>query len=124
MIRRRGHRWLPQERFEIQRLPEISYWRIGDGIFGDRLTFFSANTVSALKFDRSEEDLSELGFRRNTHPGLPAVGWTGDPVMNLPWTQAGLPTLCLPAGESAEGLPMGLQVAGRFGQDGSTTEYS
>ena len=68
-----------QERFEIQRLPEISYWRIGDGIFGDRLTFFSANTVSALKFDRSEEDLSDLGFRTNTHPGLPAVGWTGDP---------------------------------------------
>ena len=68
-----------QERFEIQRLPEIGYWRIGDGILGDNLTFFSANTVSALKFDRSEEDLSELGFRRNIHPGLPAVGWTGNP---------------------------------------------
>ena len=38
---------------------------------------------------------------------------TGDPVMNLPWSQAGLPTLALPAGE-AEGMPIGLQlVAGR-----------
>lgn len=68
-----------QERFEIHRLPEISYWRVGDSILGDNLTFFSANTLSALEFDRSEYDLVDLGFRRNTHPGLPAVGWTGDP---------------------------------------------
>lgn len=38
---------------------------------------------------------------------------TGDPVMNLPWTQAGLPTLSLPAGRTDSGLPLGLQVAGR-----------
>lgn len=36
---------------------------------------------------------------------------TGDPVMNLPWTQAGLPTLSLPCGVNASGLPMGLQLA-------------
>ena len=70
---------LYQERAEIQRLPEISYWRVGDSILGDNLTFFSANTLSALEFDRSEEDLSELGFGRNIHPGLAAVGWTGTP---------------------------------------------
>ena len=39
---------------------------------------------------------------------------TGDPVMNLPWTQAGLPTLGVPSGRNAEGLPMGLQLSGRF----------
>jgi len=39
---------------------------------------------------------------------------TGDPVMNLPWTQAGLPTLGVPAGRNADGLPMGLQLTGRF----------
>lgn len=42
---------------------------------------------------------------------------TGDPIMNIPWTQGGLPTLCLPAGQNGEGLPLGLQVSGRFGQD-------
>lgn len=42
---------------------------------------------------------------------------TGDPVMNLPWTHAGLPALCLPAGQSADGLPMGLQIAGSLGDD-------
>jgi Asp-tRNA(Asn)/Glu-tRNA(Gln) amidotransferase A subunit family amidase len=42
---------------------------------------------------------------------------TGDPVMNLPWTHAGMPALCLPAGKNADGLPMGLQLAGGVGDD-------
>lgn len=51
-------------------------------------------------------------------PGPAPVGLdsTGDPVMNLPWTHAGVPTLCLPAWET-DGLPMGLQIAGLFGGD-------
>lgn len=39
---------------------------------------------------------------------------TGDPIMNLPWTQAGLPTLNLPSGRNAQGLPLGLQLAGAW----------
>ena len=39
------------------------------------------------------------------------LGSTGDPVMNLPWTHAGLPAVSLPCG-TLEGLPMGLQVVG------------
>lgn len=50
-------------------------------------------------------------------PAPEGLGWTGDPVMNLPWTQAGLPTLGLPSGTSAEGLPLGLQLAGRWYAD-------
>jgi Asp-tRNA(Asn)/Glu-tRNA(Gln) amidotransferase A subunit family amidase len=42
---------------------------------------------------------------------------TGSPLMNLPWTNAGLPTLALPSGEYADGLPMGLQLAAAFGAD-------
>ncbi len=42
---------------------------------------------------------------------------TGDPVMNLPWTHSGLPTVCLPAGTSEDGLPMGLQITGRWYAD-------
>lgn len=45
------------------------------------------------------------------------LGSTGDPVMNIPWTQAGMPALCIPAGRNEKGLPMGLQLAGRFGRD-------
>jgi Asp-tRNA(Asn)/Glu-tRNA(Gln) amidotransferase A subunit family amidase len=47
---------------------------------------------------------------------------TGDPVMNLPWTYAGLPTVSVPAagaGGSPTHLPLGLQIAGRYGEDGA-----
>jgi Asp-tRNA(Asn)/Glu-tRNA(Gln) amidotransferase A subunit family amidase len=42
---------------------------------------------------------------------------TGDPVMNLPWTHAGLPAISLPSGTNSEGLPLGLQVVGRWMDD-------
>lgn len=44
---------------------------------------------------------------------------TGDPVMNLPWTQAGLPAINLPAGKSRDGLPLGLQLVGNWYKDES-----
>jgi Asp-tRNA(Asn)/Glu-tRNA(Gln) amidotransferase A subunit family amidase len=42
---------------------------------------------------------------------------TGDPVMNIPWSQAGMPAICLPAGRNAAGLPLGVQVAARWWAD-------
>lgn len=42
---------------------------------------------------------------------------TGDPVMNLPWTHAGLPVVGLPSSKTATGLPLGVQLAGRLGED-------
>jgi Asp-tRNA(Asn)/Glu-tRNA(Gln) amidotransferase A subunit family amidase len=42
---------------------------------------------------------------------------TGDPVMNLPWTQAGMPTLSIPSGTNTAGMPLGLQVTADFNQD-------
>ncbi len=39
---------------------------------------------------------------------------TGDPVLNLPWTHAGVPTITLPSGTSANGLPLGLQLAAHW----------
>ena len=44
---------------------------------------------------------------------------TGDPIMNLPWTQAGLPALNLPAGRDEHGLPLGLQIVGNWYKDES-----
>jgi Asp-tRNA(Asn)/Glu-tRNA(Gln) amidotransferase A subunit family amidase len=45
------------------------------------------------------------------------LGSTGDPVMNAPWTHAGTPVVTVPAGWSDGGLPLGLQLAGRFQGD-------
>jgi Asp-tRNA(Asn)/Glu-tRNA(Gln) amidotransferase A subunit family amidase len=42
---------------------------------------------------------------------------TGDPVMNVPWTHAGVPAINLPTSARIEGMPLGLQVVGRFGGD-------
>ena len=37
---------------------------------------------------------------------------TGDPIFQSPWTSCGLPTITLPSGLSAEGLPLGVQLIG------------
>jgi Asp-tRNA(Asn)/Glu-tRNA(Gln) amidotransferase A subunit family amidase len=42
---------------------------------------------------------------------------TGDPVMNLPWTHAGLPTVAIPAAIDTDGLPFGLQIAAGWWRD-------
>ena len=44
--------------------------------------------------------------------------------MNLPWTQAGVPTLSLPAGHDPSGLPLGLQVASRRRTDEKLLAWS
>ena len=49
---------------------------------------------------------------------------TGDPTMNLPWTYAGLPAISLPTGRSNGGLPMGLQVVGRWYGDEVLLEWA
>jgi Asp-tRNA(Asn)/Glu-tRNA(Gln) amidotransferase A subunit family amidase len=85
----------------------------------------------ALELDRS----GQLSLRRMLERALEEAGaeyWispaalgpapagldaTGSPLMNLPWTHAGVPTLALPAGLSAKGLPLGIQIAGNFGSD-------
>jgi Asp-tRNA(Asn)/Glu-tRNA(Gln) amidotransferase A subunit family amidase len=52
-------------------------------------------------------------------PGPPPRGLatTGDPILNLPWTHAGLPVVALPAGATPDGLPLGIQLTARFGDD-------
>ena len=47
-------------------------------------------------------------------PAPKGLDSTGDPVMNLPWTHAGLPAVNLPSGVNADGLPLGLQLTGRW----------
>jgi Asp-tRNA(Asn)/Glu-tRNA(Gln) amidotransferase A subunit family amidase len=52
-------------------------------------------------------------------PGVAPSGLesTGDPVMNLPWTHCGLPSLNLPSGYDRDGLPFGLQLVGSWNGD-------
>jgi Asp-tRNA(Asn)/Glu-tRNA(Gln) amidotransferase A subunit family amidase len=73
-------------------------------------------------------------------PAPRGLDFTGDPVMNLPWSQAGLPTVGLPltplppspislpspgrGGKSTTQLPLGLQIAASFGADEELLAWS
>jgi amidase len=49
---------------------------------------------------------------------------TGDASFASLWTQAGLPAITLPSGFSARGLPLGIQVVGRYREDQSALEIA
>lgn len=42
---------------------------------------------------------------------------TGSPLMNLPWTYAGVPTITAPLAKNGQGMPLGIQFSGFFNQD-------
>ena len=52
-----------------------------------------------------------------TGPAPEGITTTGSPAMNLPWTQARLPVVGLPAGVASNGLPLGVQCVARPGAD-------
>ena len=45
------------------------------------------------------------------------LGWTGDPAFNLIWTSLHVPCVTVPAGTGPEGLPLGIQIVTRIGED-------
>ena len=50
-------------------------------------------------------------------PAPKGLNSTGDPVMCLPWTQIGFPAINIPTTKNEEGLPMGLQLVGKWNSD-------
>jgi len=49
---------------------------------------------------------------------------TGDPIMNLPWTQIGFPAIHIPTTKTENGLPMGLQLVGKWNEDESMLAWA
>jgi Asp-tRNA(Asn)/Glu-tRNA(Gln) amidotransferase A subunit family amidase len=81
----------------------------------DKAGRFSLRTI----LERTLEEAGADYWISPAAPGPAAVGLdsTGSPVMNLPWTHAGMPTLALPGYAYVQGMPVGLQLAGNFGCD-------
>ena len=52
-----------------------------------------------------------------TGPAPHGIHATGNPIMNLPWTNAGVPALAIPTGETEDGLPLAVQFCAPFGAD-------
>jgi Asp-tRNA(Asn)/Glu-tRNA(Gln) amidotransferase A subunit family amidase len=52
-------------------------------------------------------------------PGEAPAGleWTGDPGFNFIWTSLHVPCVTVPAGTGPNGLPLGIQIVGRRGED-------
>ncbi|WP_331232384.1 amidase [Natronorarus salvus] len=55
-------------------------------------------------------------------PAPEGIDDTGDPIMNLPWTYAGLPTATIPV-DKIDGLPLGIQCTARFNKDEQLFEW-
>ena len=66
-----------QENTQVERFPELGYRRIGDSFGDDQFTFYSENSVAALRFNPARTTLAELGFRKGESPGIPSYGETG-----------------------------------------------
>jgi Asp-tRNA(Asn)/Glu-tRNA(Gln) amidotransferase A subunit family amidase len=100
---------------------------IGRSVSTDELIALRSN-IAALRAEL-EALMDEVGIDLWACPAAlgPAPAGlhaTGDPAMNLPWTHAGLPALTAPAGQAAAGLPLGLQLIGRFGADEELVGWS
>jgi Asp-tRNA(Asn)/Glu-tRNA(Gln) amidotransferase A subunit family amidase len=59
-------------------------------------------------------------------PGEAPAGtdWTGDPMFNYVWTSLHGPCVTVPAGTGPNGLPLGIQIVGRRGEDRQTLAWA
>jgi len=69
------------------------------------------------------------GFDAVLTPSAPGeapegLGWTGDPAFNTLWTLLHGPCVTVPAGTGPKGLPLGVQVAGRMGEDAAVLGWA
>ena len=52
------------------------------------------------------------------------VSWTGDPAFNSLWTGLHVPCVTVPSGTGPGGMPLGLQVVARFGDDAGALRWA
>ncbi len=52
------------------------------------------------------------------------LAWTGDPAFNTLWTLLHGPCVTVPAGAGPQGLPLGVQLAGRIGDDKAVLSWA
>lgn len=81
-----------------------------------------SNAMAVRERYRSQPDLifggADILICPSTLGGAPeGLDATGDPAMNIVWSLLGNPTMTIPIGKLANGLPVGLQLMARPGDD-------
>ncbi len=95
----------------------------------ERLEWGLSQAPETVDAARMTLDAARRGFAAATEavdvlltpsaPGEAPEGlhWTGDPAFNALWTALHVPCVTVPAGAGPKGLPLGLQLVGRLGED-------
>jgi Asp-tRNA(Asn)/Glu-tRNA(Gln) amidotransferase A subunit family amidase len=52
------------------------------------------------------------------------LSWTGDPAFNFVWTSLHVPCVTVPAGKGPKGLPLGIQIVARRGEDAQALAWA
>jgi Asp-tRNA(Asn)/Glu-tRNA(Gln) amidotransferase A subunit family amidase len=109
--------------------------QLSDGLrermeFGLRQT--EAELVAAYDvFSRAQHTFPEAmaGLDVLATPSAPGeapkgLEWTGDPAFNFIWTSLHVPCVTVPVGTGPNGLPMGIQLVGRRGDDRAVLSWA
>ena len=86
---------------------------VESGMQTSSVEYVKAQRVRRAYRPQVEEAISEFDvFLTPTTPSAAPrdLTTTGDPVFQVPWTNAGFPAISLPSGLSASGLPLGVQI--------------
>ena len=117
--------------WELATAPEL----ISDGL-RERLEFGLSRSEAELAQAYAVFATAQVAFPAATEgldvlvtpsaPGQAPKGleWTGDPAFNFIWTSLHVPCVTVPAGEGPDGLPLGIQIVGRRGEDRATLAWA
>ena len=90
----------------------------------DYLSAYRIKREFRRSMDRVMERFDLLLTPSTSSPAPRGLESTGDPWFQVPWSFSGLPTITLPSGLSKEGLPLGVQLAGKAFAEGKLLAWA
>jgi len=115
-----NHRHLHARYGHLYSQHSLDLYRIGQEVSQNELNELRKQTLELrIKLSNILELNALTAFLTPSTTGPAPLGLqsTGSPLLSLPWTNAGLPSISIPCGFTADALPMGVQVVGAFRDD-------